>query len=290
MPDFGRSETEIIASACMDRTVSLLMKVTDWENYNDNDIRVLTFRDDDTDADAVPLETIPWNPAEEDNDSSEFSYYDTVGERLSWTFADAMQLMEVLPEGTSLIPGASRSSFLRTMMIYCGSGFINTGTARCNFQSRNFLDMIEYAKSLPEELDADSHGEDYRRNYESQYREGRTILAGISISSFSDINYYVNGLFGEEASYVGFPMEDGSGSYIRAGESYAISAHSACAEGAWEFLRYYLTDEYQSGIDIYLKSPISWMRKWAASFPGTRQRRKQQKSSSAEHRSMRTQT
>lgn len=176
----------------------------------------------------------------------------TVGDRISWTFSDAMQLLASLPKGTNLIPGASRSSFLRTMMTYCGSGFIDIGTARCNFKSRNFLDMIEYAKSLPEKLDADSYGEDYRRNYESQYKEGRTILAGISISSFNNINYYVNGLFGEEASYVGFPMEDDSGSYIKTGESYAISAHSACPEGAWEFLRYYLTDEYQSGIDIYL--------------------------------------
>lgn len=175
-----------------------------------------------------------------------------LGERTSWTFADAMQLLKTLPEGTNLIPEACRSSFLRAMMTYCGSGFIDTETAKCNFQSRNFLDMIEYAKSLPEELDADSYGEDYRRNYEIQYREGSTILAPISISSFSDVNYYVNGLFGEEASYVGFPMEDGSGSYIRAGESYAISAHSAYPEGAWEFLRYYLTDEYQSGIEIYL--------------------------------------
>lgn len=76
MPDFGGSETDIIASACRDRTIFLLVKITDWENYNDNDIRVLTFKDNDTEADAVPLETIPWNPAGDDNDSTEFSYYE----------------------------------------------------------------------------------------------------------------------------------------------------------------------------------------------------------------------
>ena len=68
------------------------------------------------------------------------------------------------------------------------------------------------------------------------------------ISSFEGIDYYVNGIFGEEISYIGFPMEDGSGSYIRATEAYAISAHSDHIEGAWEFLRYYLTDDYQSGL------------------------------------------
>lgn len=176
----------------------------------------------------------------------------TVGNRTSWTFADAMQLLDTLPEGTGLIPEASRASFLQTMMTYCGSSFADTGAAKCNFQSQDFLAMIEYTKSLPEELDADSYGEDYWRNYDAQYREGRTILAGMPISSFSDVNYYVNGIFGEEASYVGFPMEDGNGSYISAGERYAISAHSAYPEGAWEFLRYYLTDEYQSGLETCL--------------------------------------
>lgn len=68
------------------------------------------------------------------------------------------------------------------------------------------------------------------------------------ISSFEGIDYYVNGIFGEEISYIGFPMEDGSGSYIRAEEAYAISAHSDHIEGAWEFLRHYLTDDYQSGL------------------------------------------
>ena len=171
-----------------------------------------------------------------------------VGDRTSWTFADAVQLLETLPEGTNLIPEASRSSFLLTMMTYCGGSFIDTGAGKCNFQSQNFLDLLEYAKSLPEELDADSYGEDYWRNYEAQYREGRTLLAGMPISGFEGIDYYVNSIFGEEVSYIGFPMEDGSGSYIKAEEAYAISAHSDHIEGAWEFLRYYLTDDYQSGL------------------------------------------
>ena len=171
-----------------------------------------------------------------------------VGDRTSWTFTDAVHLLETLPEGTNLIPEASRSSFLRTMMAYSGSSFIDTSAGTCNFQSQNFLDLLEYAGSLPEEPDADPYGEDYWRNYEAQFREGRTLLAGMPVSSFEGIDYYVNGIFGEEVSYIGFPVESGSGSCIKAEECYAISAHSDHIEGAWEFLRYYLTDDYQSGL------------------------------------------
>ena len=171
-----------------------------------------------------------------------------VGDRTSWTFTDAAHLLETLPEGTNLIPEASRSSFLQTMMAYCGSSFIDAGAGTCNFQSQNFLDLLKYAGSLPEEPDADSYGEDYWRNYEAQFREGRTLLAGMPVSSFEGIDYYVNGIFGEEVSYIGFPVESGSGSCIKEEECYAISAHSDHIEGAWEFLRYYLTDDYQSGL------------------------------------------
>lgn len=64
-----------------------------------------------------------------------------VGDRTSWTFADAVHLLETQPEGTNLIPEASRSSFLQTMMAYCGGSFIDTGAGKCNFQSQNFLDL-----------------------------------------------------------------------------------------------------------------------------------------------------
>ena len=66
------------------------------------------------------------------------------------------------------------------------------------------------------------------------------------ISSFNNISYNVNGIMGGEVSYIGFPTESGKGSYLSANERYAISSKSSFIDGAWEFLRYYLTDEYQS--------------------------------------------
>ncbi len=176
----------------------------------------------------------------------------TVGEGTSWTFAESVGLLETLPRGTNLIPQASRSSFLQAMMEYCGNGFLDAAEGKYGFSSQSFCDMMEYAKSLPGDADAGSLGEDYWRSFEAQYLEGRTILAHMRISSFDGSNYYVNGIFGEEASYIGFPAENGIGAYIRAKESYAISARSACLEGAWEFLRYYLTDDYQSGLETGL--------------------------------------
>lgn len=171
----------------------------------------------------------------------------TVGGRTSWTLSDALQLLKSLPEGTNLIAEPNRMSFLQTAMAYCEQEFVDRDAGKCHFQSENFLAIMEYAKSLPEAAEGDCHDEEYWRNYEMQFLEGRTLLSAMSVYDFGEVNYYVNELFGEEAAYVGFPAAEGSGSCVRAKEAYAISAHSGHLEGAWEFLRYYLTDEYQSG-------------------------------------------
>ena len=169
-----------------------------------------------------------------------------VGDRTSWTMSDMMQLQESLPEGTNMIGELTRSNFVYLMMQYCGSDFVDVGTGKCNFDSQNFIDMLEFAKSLPEDLGEDYYGEDYWVNYESQYRENRTILSNLYIGNIRNCNYTINGYFGEPVSYIGFPTESGMGSYVMAQDSYAISARSSYVDGAWEFLRYYLTEEYQS--------------------------------------------
>lgn len=59
------------------------------------------------------------------------------------------------------------------------------------------------------------------------------------------VNDYINGYFGEEISYIGFPSDTGTGAVVEADEQYLLSAKSEHLEGAWEFVRYYLTEEYQ---------------------------------------------
>lgn len=179
-----------------------------------------------------------------------------LGDRTSWTMEDMKQLADTLPEGTVMFGEMTRDSFFRTMMEYCAGDFVDVETGKCDFDSQNFIAMMEYAKNLPEEFGEDYYTEDYWMNYQSQYRENRTILCSAYISRISDFNRTLNGMFGEDISYVGFPTESGMGSYVQADTSYAISARSGNIDGAWEFMRYYLTDEYQSSENLRWTLPI----------------------------------
>ena len=168
------------------------------------------------------------------------------GDRTSITMEALQTIRDTMPEGTALFSDETRDSFLYTMMNYCGSDFVDVSTGKCAFDTDNFVAMLTYAAGLPVEYGEDYWGEDYWNNYESQFREDRTLLDGISISNIRDLNGTINGVFGEDISFVGFPTDGDMGSILWAGNRmYALSAKSKNLDGAWEFLRYYLTQEYQ---------------------------------------------
>lgn len=171
-----------------------------------------------------------------------------VGDRDTWTMKDVQDLMATLPEGTYLTTELTRDSFFNMAMQFCGSDFVDVAAGKCNFNSEGFIALMEFAKTLPEELGEDYFNEDFWMHYESQYRENRTVLSNLYISSMRSVNYTINGSFGEPVSYIGFPTESGQGAYVEASNAYVISAKSRHKDVAWEFLRYYLTDEYQSKV------------------------------------------
>ncbi len=171
-----------------------------------------------------------------------------VGDRTGWTMEDMMKLNESLPEGSNMFEYMNRQNFIYYVMQFCGSDFVDVKTGKCSFNSQQFIDVLKFANSLPEEIE---YPEDYWMNYESQYRDGRTILDTVYLSSLSRFNYTLNGTFGGDLSYIGFPSDNGKGAYVEYNEAYCIAEDSKSKDGAWEFLRYYLTDEYQNDTDLY---------------------------------------
>lgn len=169
-----------------------------------------------------------------------------VGDREGWTMEEMQQLLSSMPEGTQSFGDITRSYFFNMLMQFCGNDFVDQATGKCNFNSQEFINVLEFAKSLPEDVNREEGGEMMWRDYESQYRDNKTVLMSTSIYDIRNMNYVINGTFGEEVSFVGFPSENKKGSVINSNLSFAISAKSKNQEGAWEFVRYYLTDEYQN--------------------------------------------
>lgn len=178
-----------------------------------------------------------------------------LGDKTGWNMQEFMETVNALPEGTQAISGLTREYFIYLLLQYCGSEFVDVASGKCHFDSSEFISLLEYAKTLPEEIAREENQEEYWMNYQSQFREDKTFLMETYLSSLQDMSYIMNGYFGEDITFVGFPTEDKNGSVVMKDVSFALSAKSANQQGAWEFVRYYLTDEYQRTLEWGL--PVS---------------------------------
>lgn len=170
-----------------------------------------------------------------------------LGDIKGWNMEELQAFMDQMPEGTSSFGEITREGFLYQIMEYCGRDFVDASTGKCNFDNQEFINLLEFAKTLPEEINYD---EDYNwQDYQLQYRDGRTLLMYTSIYQMANMNYTINGMFGEPVTFVGFPNENRNGSVVNATIGMVLSSKSKNLDGAWEFARYYLTDEYQKDLD-----------------------------------------
>ncbi len=180
-----------------------------------------------------------------------------VGDRTGWTMEDMQQVLAGMGESASAFGGdVTRNSFMNMVMRYCGNQFVDLSTGLCSFNTEDFISMMEYAKSLPTDNESsadydEDYWNDYWQNYESQYRENRTLMMQANFWRFDNVIYSINGQFGEDVSYVGFPTETGNGSYVMSSNTYALSAKSKHLDEAWNFMRYFLTEEYQDQTNYF---------------------------------------
>lgn len=185
-----------------------------------------------------------------------------VGTEPGWTMQEMKQLLASKPEGTSLFGETmTRDNLMYYATMLSLPEFINTETGQCNFESQGFKDLLEFLKSLPTEYEYSYDDPDFWTEQEMQFMNGKTLLQMTTIYEVPSL-IYAFGQFGTtDVTFKGFPSENGIGAAINANYRYAISAQSPNKEGAWEFMRYYYTDEYQENLYEMSINKEIWMEK-----------------------------
>lgn len=172
-----------------------------------------------------------------------------LGDITGWNMEEFMNYASTLKDGQSMFGEVTRDSFLTYALQFGSTDYIDTNSGECHFDSDEFVNVLTYAATLPKEI---TYDDDYDwTEYANQYRTGKTILMPMYMSNFSNLTSAINGSFGEEITYVGFPASNQNGSSVIATESYVISAKSTHQDAAWEFVRTFLTSDYQNSEDVY---------------------------------------
>ena len=184
------------------------------------------------------------------------------GGKTSWNFEEFLDYSKTLPAGSRMFEYQNRENFIYLMLAYNSSDYIDRVNAKVYFNTPDFINLLEYAKTLPTwEDDGPVIYDYYEGNWEdtqSYYRENKIMLQQMNLMSISDYNYAKKGTFGEDITFIGYPSRDGNGSSISFSYVYAISNKCKSKDAAWQFIRTYLTDEAQSKISYQF--PISMKR------------------------------
>lgn len=177
-----------------------------------------------------------------------------VGDKEDWTIDDLEALLREYPE---LVPGYSgneyysrdnnasyKAHYLSRLIALAGEQFIDLEAERCSFDSEEFVRWLKLCG-----------GETVERVEKAAETTGteepKTVFGTQTVKYLAGIQYIEHN-YGDEVVYVGAPYGDGCGSYITGILPMGIYAESEVKEGAWEFVRYILSKEYQDGAQLSL--------------------------------------
>lgn len=167
-----------------------------------------------------------------------------VGDEEGWTLTQMLDLVEEV-DPPYVMMYDSRS----TMLWYCIyqdiDEFIDWETGKCFFDGEDFIRALEFADEFPDDDYVDYSD---REGTGTLLRENKVLLMQNSLSSVQEYQM-MKGLYGEDITYVGFPNNNKKGNLIEsANGSFGMSSRSKYKDGAWEFMKMFIEEEYQDSL------------------------------------------
>lgn len=182
------------------------------------------------------------------------------GEMQGRTADDFIGLAEKYPDKKFVDMQWSKDRIFGFFMGNGWESFVDGETGKCDFNNEKFIRILEFCNTFPDKADdVYMTAPNWRQNEADDLRSGKTLFAAwaLTIDDFYSLRKQEYYTFGEPAAIVGYPYADGNGAMIcSASADFAIFENSPVKEGAWEFLRYFYSDEYQREVVRGYRLPV----------------------------------
>lgn len=167
---------------------------------------------------------------------------------IGWNVADFEKYVSSQSDGYKTLYGYGRRSLLNFLLDIRSDEFFKG--KKCNFDTQCFYDVLEETKKY-------SFFDYFQGGYDEQVDafsiNGATIDSPSWAFNLSEYNYEKNVVFKEPISLVGVPSSTGGGNILHAWPYIAICKDSGNEDAAWQFVRYFLSDDYY---DIWCRGRI----------------------------------
>ena len=183
-----------------------------------------------------------------------------VGDRYSWTMEDVMEVLNEMPEGSTILRYnmTKRDAFFN-LLRFSLDRFVDWEAGECHFDSQGFLDLVQFLENMPDEVDYEDPVE-AEEEVRRRIRNGRQMLEGMMIDWQKEIGV-ADAIWQERAAFPGYPTADGSsGSFFYpTGRVLAMSAACRYKDAAWEYIRGLLESRVSKNqpLTTFLDIPIN---------------------------------
>jgi len=175
-----------------------------------------------------------------------------LGDSPGWNVDEFITVLESNPQAvTPLGPFLDRLSFLSLFFYHNIDDYIDRQNNTANFENGDFAKLLEFAYTFPVEADWSI---DFEKRRE-MIATGQQIMEGLQFSNFSFLLLKAED-FGGNIVFKGWPSINSDGNRINVSNSFAITSTSNEIEGAWEFVKTFITEDFQREY-VYSGFPIN---------------------------------
>lgn len=176
-------------------------------------------------------------------------------DKQGWTTDEFIETYNNCPDDMELFRYNAGKEEVLSMFLYSGK-FIDTENGTCNFNSPEFIKILEFCNGIEsEEMDWGSMSNDEMNNYwnkqETAIANDKALLSDMTIYNMRDYNRQLHVTFNEEVSFVGIPDASGNGAMLQTNNNCAIMANSENKEVCWKFISQFFDEDYQTSDRFY---------------------------------------
>ena len=171
----------------------------------------------------------------------------------SWNYDQFAERINAIPEEMKITQWANMKLENNFLKIVDYSEFVDYENAVCNFENEGFIKALNIVRDnhiglTLEEYDSwmnESGGFDAYN--QGQYINDNCMIYEMDLGGWYTLRQTLHAQFNEPATLVGYPNENGNGSFVVPLECMGIMANSPCIDGAWDFIKtVYFSEEFYS--------------------------------------------
>lgn len=170
-----------------------------------------------------------------------FTTAERFGEAKHMSMAEFLDKADRLGAAKMFGSDMTQEDFISKLLAYAGTEYYDFDSASCNFNTPEFVRMLNFIAQLPKEEDKTTS------KWENIYF-GEQYLLLLGMDNMILNMAAADAVFCGEAGSIGFPATNCGGVAASADMRLAMSSSSAVQDGVWQFFKYLLSDSFQISV------------------------------------------